>query len=177
MTIAPGRRNECTEVFGDQQKKRAAGRRHYLAHREDILARLRHRWKTDPQFRERKNRTIRKQYLLRKYGMSLEQYDALLASQNGACAICKKRSPQTLCVDHCHKTNFVRGLLCRKCNSSIGFCGDEAETVSEASAYLRAARQRYLSGHQHGICAMATADRHPGPPEKEWSPHQVTEGT
>ena len=57
------------------------------------------------------------------YRISVADYDAMRKRQNGACAICK-RSGQALCVDHCHACGKVRGLLCGKCNSVLGFCGD-----------------------------------------------------
>jgi hypothetical protein len=50
----------------------------------------------------------------RKYGLSADQYETMLKAQDYRCKICKKR--QKLCVDHCHKTGRVRGLLCIPCN-------------------------------------------------------------
>ena len=60
---------------------------------------------------------------LAKYGITIEDYEKLLVSQNGVCAICSGE-PDTrwkiLAVDHCHKTGKVRGLLCMTCNTMIG---------------------------------------------------------
>ena len=72
-----------------------------------------------------------------KYGLSPKEYYALVARQGGACAICRKIKP--LCVDHCHLTGKVRGLLCRTCNSALGFWGDSPAVVRRALKYLETA--------------------------------------
>ena len=77
---------------------------------------------------------------MKKYGISVEEYDALLARQNGTCAICK--GPQhngrqkRMHVDHCHETGLVRGLLCSRCNRGIGFFGHRADWMASAAGYL-----------------------------------------
>src|SRR5687768_1540720 len=55
----------------------------------------------------------------RRQGISItyERYCEMVAEQGGRCAICDKTPNDTaLCVDHCHTTGDVRGLLCTKCN-------------------------------------------------------------
>jgi len=86
----------------------------------------------------RRKNTERELALRWKFGISSEQYDKMLAEQAGVCAICKKtsRDGTRLCVDHCHKTGMIRGLLCRNCNSAIGQLGDELEGVLQATLYL-----------------------------------------
>ena len=56
--------------------------------------------------------------LKRTYGISLEDC-AILARQGGVCAICLRQPPKRLCIDHCHATAKVRGLLCRTCNVGL----------------------------------------------------------
>jgi hypothetical protein len=53
-------------------------------------------------------------------GVTVEQYDAMLAAQGGGCAICgTKPKTRRLDVDHDHKTGRVRGLLCHRCNRAL----------------------------------------------------------
>jgi hypothetical protein len=70
------------------------------------------------------------------YGLSAEHHRRLVEQQNGVCAICKRPSRRALCVDHCHATRVVRGLLCDKCNTALGLFGDDAGRVLAAVAYL-----------------------------------------
>lgn len=76
--------------------------------------------------------------LLRKYGMTPSDYDLMLESQGGACAICRKPpKPGTrLHVDHCHETGRVRGLLCFRCNFGLSFFHDDPETLARASSHV-----------------------------------------
>ena len=72
-----------------------------------------------------------------RYGLTLAEYRALQARQGNACAICRKPA-RVLCIDHCHVTGRVRGLLCPKCNSALGFCDDDPRLLRAALAYLLA---------------------------------------
>jgi hypothetical protein len=88
------------------------------------------------------------------YGISMADYEAMFERQGGACAICK-RTGVTLCVDHCHLTGEVRGLLCSQCNSAIGFCSDDPAVLLAAAEYLQAARERQKA--QNRRCPVASA--------------------
>ena len=81
----------------------------------------------------------RELHLKNAYGLSLNQYTLLLRSQNYKCAICKKsiKSVGTLCVDHDHKTEKVRGLLCRNCNSILGLAKESIVILSNAIKYFK----------------------------------------
>lgn len=71
------------------------------------------------------------------YKMTPEQYDVLLQSQNGKCAICKQPPVKGhLSVDHDHETKRIRGLLCLRCNSAIGFMKEDKENVRAMLSYL-----------------------------------------
>jgi len=61
----------------------------------------------------------REYHLKKTYGITTEQYEALLKTQNSSCAICEKPSSEekrSFAVDHDHKTGEIRGLLCHYCN-------------------------------------------------------------
>ena len=73
-----------------------------------------------------------------KYGIDRNQYDAMYEERDGKCDVCSK-AEETLCVDHCHSTNKIRGLLCFDCNTGIGKLGDNLDGLSRAVAYLEAA--------------------------------------
>jgi Autographiviridae endonuclease VII len=126
-----------------REKVRAGRRRHRQKHKEKIRERRKLKMQNDPEFRQRelaRNREWqrRKRYE-QVYGISLDDYDAILKRQKGACAICK-RDDGLLCVDHCHGCNHVRGLLCNTCNSALGFCNDSPEHLLAAAAYLLVSR-------------------------------------
>lgn len=75
---------------------------------------------------------------LRKYGITLEEYEELFKLQKGRCKICNKKSKIRLPVDHDHKTGRVRGLLCSNCNLLLGAIErDGIEIVLLAIQYLK----------------------------------------
>jgi len=73
-----------------------------------------------------------------KYGLTLEQYDAIVS---GPCAICGCK-PDKPHLDHCHRTGRMRGVLCRKCNLGLGMFKDDVETLKAAVRYLESSRSR-----------------------------------
>jgi hypothetical protein len=107
----------------------------------DINARRRLRYATDPEYRQRfldrDPIKVREKELKRKYGISLQDYDAMLAQQHAACAICRRTFDGTPCVDHCHATRVVRGLLCSPCNQGLGCFDDDIDRMQAAADYLR----------------------------------------
>ncbi len=83
----------------------------------------------------------RNNLLKRKYGITLDRYNEFLERQNGGCAICgEPPTTQILVVDHCHKSGKIRGLLCHKHNSAIGFLNDSPELIKKANEYLGEAK-------------------------------------
>lgn len=128
---AQGRRSncrECTREYAKDWRKKnrdrnaALGKASYRKHR---TARLEWGWRWK---------------LKARYGMTAEEYGAMLVAQGGLCAICR-RAPsgrhKRLVIDHDHVTGRVRGLLCRACNSAIGYFMENVLVVEAAVAYLR----------------------------------------
>ena len=70
----------------------------------------------------------------RKYGISLSDYENMVAQRNGKCDICNDVKP--LVVDHCHDDGGIRGLLCDRCNVGIGCLEDNPERLISASKYI-----------------------------------------
>lgn len=87
---------------------------------------------------------IRNYDLLKSYGISIKDFEILLSGQNNCCGICginqddlKSVRKKYLCVDHCHTTGKIRGLLCDNCNRGVGLLGDTEENLLNALNYLR----------------------------------------
>jgi hypothetical protein len=85
---------------------------------------------------------------LRRYGLTLQQVEIMLASQNGRCAICRTDAPggQGWHVDHDHSCcntrkkscgRCTRGLLCSRCNIAIGNLRDDPVIIQAALDYVR----------------------------------------
>jgi hypothetical protein len=70
--------------------------------------------------------------------MSDEAIQEIFDAQDHKCKICKMKADlhNELCVDHCHKTGKVRGLLCRQCNTGLGNFRDNTELLKSAIKYL-----------------------------------------
>lgn len=80
---------------------------------------------------------------LKRYGLDFMQYTEMFDGQKGCCKICNKHlsevdkgKKKALCVDHCHDTKIVRGLLCDKCNRGLGLFNDNIEMLQKAINYL-----------------------------------------
>lgn len=109
-------------VYKSSERMRINSRRYYRENREKVMA----------------------YHLQKKFGLSAEQYEAMHNEQNGLCAICLRPERSTrngvlrkLCVDHCHKTNKIRGLLCKDCNTAIGLLEENVEAFHRAAEYVR----------------------------------------
>lgn len=84
----------------------------------------------------RYSRAAQRAYVLKcTYGLSVERYAAMLAAQDGACALSTCDEPCEV-VDHCHVTFLIRGLLCHRHNRGIGFFHDDPAALRAAADYL-----------------------------------------
>lgn len=92
----------------------------------------------DPELRAIDKVRLRRQNLKRKYGITLEEYEALFDAQGGVCAICGGQSDPgfSLAVDHHHGTGNVRALLCSYCNRGIGLFRERSDWLRRAADYL-----------------------------------------
>jgi hypothetical protein len=76
---------------------------------------------------------------LQRFGITPDFYETLLELQKRKCAICEselKLEGNQSVIDHCHKTEEVRGILCRHCNSAIGLLKDKVNLFSKAARYI-----------------------------------------
>jgi hypothetical protein len=74
------------------------------------------------------------------YGLEDGDYERMLAEQNHSCGICGTDAPGgkgRFHIDHCHKANKVRALLCHNCNRGIGLLKDSPEILTKAAEYIR----------------------------------------
>lgn len=82
-----------------------------------------------------------RQYWLKRYGITEEVYQYMLAKQGGHCALCDqtpdKEPRKVLSLDHCHETGRIRGLLCMRHNNGLGMLGDNEAGLLRALKYIR----------------------------------------
>jgi hypothetical protein len=109
--------------------------------RENINSRRRETYDAEMRraYREERYETIRlierRYHLKSKYGMTPEEYDLMVAEQEGRCRICKDEV-DLLYVDHCHTTLVRRGGLCDGCNFGLGHFKDDPARLRAAADYL-----------------------------------------
>jgi hypothetical protein len=140
------------------------------ANRAKVNAQLRHRYATDSEYRAKERARGAKLWrakILQQHGMSMQDYEAMLARQNGACAICERPfgPRRTPCIDHCHVTELVRALLCNSCNIGIGYFHDDPVFARKASAYLARWQQHLLElqlAQGNGMIAIASPEHREG---------------
>ena len=109
------------------------------------------RYATDPVYRARTQASInawkksnpakvsahqRTCELRRSYGLTTADYEAMVARQDGRCALCRRRPIKRLCVDHSHETRMLRSLLCHGCNRGLGHFGDNPDLLRAGADYL-----------------------------------------
>ena len=154
MSVASERKKKRYAESVDFRLRTLAFNRVFYAANKDAINAERRRKRAenpDPNRKQRKyySQSGGRAWLKYYYGITPEEYDALLEQQNGVCAICKKRSVERLCVDHDHPTDLIRGLLCRLCNLGLGHFKDDLARLRAAVAYLEAFEAR--AGRMHGV--------------------------
>lgn len=122
------RAREATDRYNKAHPERvkATRKRTYEKHkgqrRADVL-----KWQAE---NPEKTREMKRRYHVKsRFGLSWADYQALLAVRGDVCWICgsddPKRGRTTMCVDHCHATGRIRGLLCYDCNDGLGRFADD----------------------------------------------------
>jgi len=111
----------------NREAKKASSRSYYAAHKVQFKA-----YGQSP-----KRKVVRRKYELKKrYGLTVEQFDTMLAAQGGKCAVCRSPEPGgkgTWHVDHDHSTERVRGILCHGCNTGSKLTDDPALLRAKAN--------------------------------------------
>lgn len=74
-------------------------------------------------------------HLMKKYSLTIQDYEKMYDSQEGKCTICNEKK-DSLVIDHCHTTGEVRSLLCNACNVSIGLLKESSLILFNAALYV-----------------------------------------
>ena len=110
-------------------KERAKKEKWRKANMEKVNSYQKQKRKENPEVeREKKYKKL--------YGITLHEYNKMYEEQKGKCSICGEFL-EVLYVDHDHKSGIVRGLLCNKCNTGIGFFKDTISLLESAIHYLK----------------------------------------
>jgi hypothetical protein len=146
-TAKDGYRNDCKACFAERARER------YLLKADEIKARVK-KWQEENPERHAENqarwrdsggkaRSNRKSYLKRTFNLTLEDYDQMVAAQDGGCAICGDAPDEgkTFHIDHEHETGEVRGLLCQRCNHALGLFRESNDLLYAAAEYLSTAER------------------------------------
>ena len=91
-------------------------------------------------YRESHRPEIRNKYYKRVFGITEDEFKAMVKRQKNSCAVCKEpidmEDKYSFNIDHCHDTGKVRGILCSKCNRGIGFFNNSEQRLLSAARYL-----------------------------------------
>lgn len=123
--------------LADPDRARAQDRRYYANRSDDQKKRdqaARHRWRAKNL--EDQNAKNRATHIRRRYGLEVDEYEAMLAA---GCAICG--SHERVGMDHCHDTGHCRAALCSACNAALGFLRDDPARARAAADYLEFHRE------------------------------------
>lgn len=134
----PEKQREIARRARERRKEAASAeqKRWREANPDKVAAALEKR-KATPKYQARKLNER-----LRKFGITGEQYAAMVTAQNNKCGSCgtdrpSKRSAKRWAVDHCHTSGAVRGLLCHSCNLTLGNVNDNIAVLESLIAYLK----------------------------------------
>jgi hypothetical protein len=129
------------------------------------------RTKAEIEAAKRRSESAWKYRLKRDYGITPEEYLEIQAFQGGTCYICQRANGRTvrLCVDHDHATGFIRGLLCKACNTFLGRqARDNPFIFANGVSYLEqppafaVIGRRAVPGHTGATTEAAASERQEG---------------
>jgi hypothetical protein len=130
------------------EKIKATNKDQYEKHGEKYLERKKEKYKSDPAIRSKRIEAYRKYRLThldqiesarrkKKYGLTDDDYARLVKDAGTNCPICKQSFGENKpVIDHSHKTNIVRGIICHKCNLALGLFNDNINILLNAINYL-----------------------------------------
>ena len=132
------RKTQRAYIENNREKVNARRREYYRKNAEKIKPGFKARYYSDKDAHTDAR-------LKRKFGITLEDYNAMFALQKGSCAVCgtkqkikdKHGNLRRLAVDHDHKTGKVRQLLCSPCNTSIGLIKENVKTLNKMIEYIK----------------------------------------
>lgn len=127
----------CTrKLLGDFSKRKETKDEHHYVCKDCTNKQRNERRRKNPE-------QLKNEKLKQTFGIDLDEYKAMLLAQDGVCAICGKPETLTyrgklrhLSVDHNHKTEQVRGLLCNDCNVALGWFHEDVQVLKNAIRYL-----------------------------------------
>ena len=142
------------QYWKNKEKRDKVQKQYYLENKERILAKqqVRYEKKKDILLQEFKDKRIAnpekarqqdwKYYLKKKFKITPEEVDLMWVAQDGYCANsgCEtklEKGKSGACIDHDHKTGFIRGILCRTCNLALGHAKDDIDVLYGLISYLK----------------------------------------
>jgi hypothetical protein len=124
-TIEEKKQYRRQQYLKHYEKEKLSSRKYREENKEKILKRQKEDHKKYPH--KRKNSMLKYQY-----GITIDDYNKMFEKQKGKCDICERHQndlTRTLCVDHDHKTNKVRALLCVTCNTDVSVVENKLEEM------------------------------------------------
>jgi hypothetical protein len=165
--LAKGKERQARRSPEERERKLQYNREYYAAHREEQLTKQASQRAAMSQDQKEKRRQQRREYYLRNrqhiidqtrkyeqdhpewkfagrikraYGIEVNDRERILKQQGGKCAICgapEGTGRERLHIDHDHDNGRIRGLLCSRCNTGLGYFADNKDRLAAAIDYLR----------------------------------------
>jgi len=113
-------KSNSLELFKFKEKERIRKQRYYKNNTKSIKEKVANYNKLNS---EKRRLVVKKSWIKCKYGIVYEDYLSMHREQDYKCKICKRHADEfkkKLVVDHDHKTGHIRGLLCTRCNITLG---------------------------------------------------------